>query len=467
MPPGTDSDVRLVADGSDLGLKAPADSDVKVASDSGPKSSSRSSKTNVASPKSPKPAKSEGDRAASEQVDSGVRLVPIDSDSDVRIVGADSDDVPLGDRPPKGATDSDIRLEGTGPVARTGTSDPPLTEEINLDEELRKEEARRKEHKGHPKKSAEPEFPTKSPFELSTSDLNLKPIKAEKDESQEGSSDFDLTPAGESSSPLELGSDDFKLRDDVTLADDDAADLKGTQSGISLDHPADSGISLEQDSSAEAENEFELTLDAETTPKPAPSKAPASKQDAEADSDSSEFELSLDVDAAAPSDSDSEFELTLDDTSAMDVADVQEDAQEKDIFETDFEVPALDEESGSEAVAVDDSDTALESSEFELEIGEEDVAAMDDSGSEVVALDDEDAEAPAPKKGRKKAAVGEFAEFDEGEPELEIEEEAGEEIEEEEFADSCRGPTSPLGHFARRRAAAVRHCHDAGGNARP
>jgi hypothetical protein len=63
---------------------------------------------------------------------------------------------------------------------------------------------------------------------------------------------------------------------------------------------------------------------------------------------------------------------------------------EQDIFETDFEVPALDEESGSEAVALDDADTDLESSEFDLALGEEDMAADEESGSQVVALEDEE-----------------------------------------------------------------------------
>jgi hypothetical protein len=46
-------------------------------------------------------------------------------------------------------------------------------------------------------------------------------------------------------------------------------------------------------------------------------------------------------------------------------------------------VPAL-EESSSEAVALEESDTALESSDFDLSVGDE------DSGSQVVALEDEE-----------------------------------------------------------------------------
>jgi hypothetical protein len=62
---------------------------------------------------------------------------------------------------------------------------------------------------------------------------------------------------------------------------------------------------------------------------------------------------------------------------------------DKDIFETDFEVPALDDESGSQAVALDDSDTDLESSDFDLALGDEDASSDEESGSQVVALEED------------------------------------------------------------------------------
>src|SRR5262249_1294001 len=200
---------------------------------------------------------------------------------------------------------------------------------------------------------------------------------------------------GESQSPLELSSsDDFKLEvpeeDEVTLADEKA--LKGQSSGINLGKPADSGISLEQRGDGSDEIEFELTLDAESTPKPSKPSTPKPGPKSQSDSDS-EFELSLDLDSPKKSDSDSEFELTLDDSSGDQPALAAEaaDSGEKDIFETDFDVPALEEESGSEAVAGEDADTELSSSDFELAIGDEDVAVEDESGSQVVALDEEEA----------------------------------------------------------------------------
>jgi hypothetical protein len=181
-------------------------------------------------------------------------------------------------------------------------------------------------------------------------------------------------------------------------------------SGISLQDPADSGISLEQGGSDEIE--FELSLDSGNTPKPAPaSKAsPDSSSEFElslsdddaspTDGSSSEFELSLDPEGSdlaiddgssdlaletPGSDSDSEFELTLDEGGELSVEEDSASGEDGDVFETDFEVPSLDEESGSEAVALDEADTDLESSEFDLslESGEE-------SGSQVVPLEDEE-----------------------------------------------------------------------------
>ena len=183
-------------------------------------------------------------------------------------------------------------------------------------------------------------------------------------------------------------------------------------------------------------------MDAESTPKPSKPSTPKPGPKSQTDSDS-EFELSLDVDSPKKSDSDSEFELTLDDSSGQLEAleDEKKSSGEKDIFETDFDVPALEEESGSEAVAVEDAETDLGSSDFELASGEEDVAVEDESGSQVVALDEEEpvddaaetvtAKSRAKKrKGRVAAAAveveeeptGDFAELDEPMAEAEAEE---------------------------------------------
>jgi excisionase family DNA binding protein len=360
--PGSDSDVRLVADGSDLGLSIASDSDVKL-EDSGPKSKSR--------PRKSGPKQDSGSKIVMEgESDSDVKIVP-DSSSDVDVLG--------GQTGPKGSTDSDVRLEQGGSRKSRGPEDSFLTEEIDLDEELRRAQESARPPRTPPAAKTPPQAPpSSSPFELSDADLvapkgdSLAPSKSEPD-----SSDFDLSlESGKDLSPLELSSgevvlDSSKADDEVSLGE--ISPPSGTvDSGINLQEPADSGISLEQGGDASDEIEFELSLDAESTPKPAK--------------------------AAPPNvDSSSEFELTLEDSAGL--APLEEEAPteasaeeegEKDIFETDFDVPALDDESGSQVAALDESDTDLESSDFDLALGEEDAAAEDESGSQVVALEDEE-----------------------------------------------------------------------------
>ncbi len=415
MPPGSDSDVRLVTDSGgeldfvfDAPVKDSSDSDVKLVAQDSPK------------PKSPKPPRkspheSPIPKKASKLAgqDSPVRLVPMDSDSDVKIVGAGSADISLGELPPQAATDSDIRLEPADPRPPS-SQEGLLTEEINLDEELRKQEAlsqQKPQAKVKPK-SKLPKFPSVSPFELSQSQLQMpasKPGEPPKPDSSDfdltpsspkpDSSDYDLTPGKEktpSSSDFDLGSgevssssEDFSLElpdeSGINLGSSGERDLKGPSSGISLGNPADSGISLEQGGEGSDEIEFELSLDAQATPKPAK----------DSKGDSSEFELSLDSGEgpvpAPESPSDSEFELTLDDSGGLSLEETPQlkAGKDKDIFETDFEVPALEEESGSQVAALD---TDLDSSDFDLALGDSDVAAEEDSGSEVVALDEEEAD---------------------------------------------------------------------------
>ena len=143
----------------------------------------------------------------------------------------------------------------------------------------------------------------------------------------------------------------------------------------------------------------------------------ATKPDSE---DEIDFELSLDQAGAsskklgsgkkkkADSDSDSEFELTLDESGEsnleLETSDVSSDEQKNDIFETDFEIPALDDDSASEAVAIDEADTDLDSSDFDLAVDEGEANVDDESASQVVVLDDETEEPPAKVvKGKGKA----------------------------------------------------------------
>jgi hypothetical protein len=436
--PGSDSDVHLVADGSDLDFQI-ADSDVKMVDAPGP----TATPPPAAPPVTPPKRKTGSGKS---RLDSGVQMVPMESsgDSDVKMPEAGPDSgVALGKPPAKAASDSDIRLESPrpAPAADEGSDDSMLTDEIDLDAELRKaaeaEQARpkKKRTRSQPTAPPQPQLPTTSPFELSEADLDMPatPAGASGTDSSdehaavdESSSDFNLTPAADSS-PEEPSSDEFSLKtdDEVSLGEELAG--PGGKSGINLKDASDSGISLEQGGSGSDDSlEFELSMDSDTAAKPAAAPAP---QAGSADSSSefelsmeeepqaaagatpdsdSEFELSLDsgsdidaassspTDSSSPVDSDSEFELTLDDSGSLAVDEGSGEASgEQDIFETDFDVPSLEEESGSEAVALEDSDTDLESSDFDIALGEEDAEAEDESGSQVVALEEGEGEAEA------------------------------------------------------------------------
>jgi hypothetical protein len=240
-------------------------------------------------------------------------------------------------------------------------------------------------------------------------------------------------------------------------------------SGISLQDPADSGISLEPEASGE-----ELPAPKGRTPKPAPvsesetdsssdfelnvdegSSSPTtdsssdfelSLQDDDASSSegSSEFELSLDAEGSdlaveegssdlvmetPGSDSDSEFELTLDDSGGLSVEQGASSSGAENVFETDFDVPSLGEESDSDAVALEESDTDLGSSEFDLSVEGE-------SGSQVVPLEDEEeydegaATVQRKAKTRGAAVAGEEGLEDLGEAlDEDLDEAPGEEVE--------------------------------------
>jgi excisionase family DNA binding protein len=477
----SDSDVRLVMDKSDLDFRLDLD-------DSAP-------------PASPPPAPKSGPRkskvVSGDKPDSGARILPLDADSDAKIVeddrGADSR-VPLDETDVKRPSDSDIRLEGLPGPGPDSRRDPMVTEEIDLDAESAKAPPPQPKQKPRAKSKVNPQpsapLPTSSPFELSENDIDMdKPkgketrpasprtpspsSKSLKDQEVDSSSDFELD-VGTSEEHVPLDSGEVPLLSDEEVSLGELSGPSAGKSGINLDEPADSGISLEAGKSDEIE--FELTLDEpQATPKPTPASEEGDEGDSSSefelsldDSDSpaeedasssdSEFELSLDVDSSAelavartgdeedaPS-SDSEFELTLDESGDnMEVADTSAlaDEEEKDIFETDFEVPALDEESGSEAVALDESDTDLESgesSDFELSLTDDEMEPdAAESDSEVVALDDEEADAGAatvaklrqpqgkPAGKKSKLVVEEDEDLD-----LEVDEEPEAELDEEE-----------------------------------
>lgn len=246
------------------------------------------------------------------------------------------------------------------------------------------------------------------------------------------SSEFELS--------LEADSDDFELQlntdssDEVELGSSpiEEAGKRGGKSGINLRDPADSGISLEKgrkpgDSSGKKAGSGKKS---DPGKKSGSGVKPGSGKKAAGDSggDGVDFELSLEPEPApeqssgrlsspksgarAPvtSDSDSEFELTLDDSgegSSLEAAAAESGESKGDIFETDFEIPPMADDSGSEAVALD-SDTDLEGqSEVEVALDEDDVAADEESGSQVVVLEDESEATPGGRRRKSKVRAAE------------------------------------------------------------
>lgn len=237
------------------------------------------------------------------------------------------------------------------------------------------------------------------------------------------SSEFELRLDPDSSDEFELSLAN-DTSDEVALGDLPGPSMTG-KSGINIGKPSDSGKSLESKKKGDSGKSKKS------------GKIPAVKPGSEEEVD---FELSLDQAGASHKkigstkqvDSDSEFELTLDESDLASSLDAEtaafstEDAEQKgDIFETDFEIPALDDDSASEAVNLDDSDTDLDSSsDFDLAIDEpSDISVEDESASQVVVLDDE---TETPAKGKKKPAKKKVVVEEESDDDLVVESAADE-----------------------------------------
>jgi hypothetical protein len=279
----------------------------------------------------------------------------------------------------KSKSDSDVRLEKAKKKAADEADDEEsiLTEEMDL-----------------PSAGGSGKLSGKS-GKLSSAKLKSESGKLKAGDS--GKAQAAPKPADDSSSEFELSldadSDEFELSlapdssEEVSLGDMPAEPKgKGGQSGINLNRPADSGVSLEKRRTADEEDseiDFELSL--ETPGSGASSKKLGSSKKLQADSDS-------------------EFELTLEEPSDLSLEATGEVEKKGDIFEaTDFEIPALEDDSASEAVSLDEADTDLESSDFDLALDEDDAVADDESASEVVELDEEEVSAAKSKlKGKKK-----------------------------------------------------------------
>lgn len=297
--------------------------------------------------------------------------------------------------PSKG--DSDVRLDDSKPKGKSGSDENVQTVELALDLSGPGSAVIKG---GSSAKLSTPKSPSSGKLSLGGSSASTRPPDSSEFElSLDADSDvFDLQMNSEGGDEVDIGS----------LPKDKSA--KASKSGINLNDPADSGISLEKGKKAD--------------------KGKADKKKADDEGTDVDFELSLDSSAVASStklgapksgklvldsDSDSEFELTLDDSSgsSLEQAALGEGAEKNeddkgDIFETDFEIPPMSDESGSEAVAVD-SDTDLDKNDFELESD-----SSEESGSEVVVLEDEE-DAPKAKKGAKakpKKLVAEEADVD-------------------------------------------------------
>lgn len=369
--------------------------------------------------------------------DSGPKLEgQSEDDSDVRLdfdPGAappEDELISVGDKP-----DSDVRIDpvsevrskpGSGFPASTG-HDLMETEEIDLGAEL--EQAAQASMAKRPKTTPSPVskkgpgsqaggktllpeapkptmLPSTSPFELSTEDLEsgsalgasgpggsasgtgesglgVSGLGASEPGTgvaglgtTGGASEFELTLAPEDeapkTNPLKYG-DDEDIDLGASPSKGDSSSNRAELSGINLQAPADSGVLL--------------------------SGKKKKTTGGSSDDDAVDFELTLDEDISGPktlrgklTDSDSEFELTLDESSKS-LPRISKTAGEggdqKDIFETDFELQGAGgeaDESASQAVALDEPDTDLESSDFDLALED------DQSGSQVAALDESSAD---------------------------------------------------------------------------
>lgn len=325
-----------------------------------------------------------------------VGSAPADTDTPSEVGGGDDIFAPA--QPKKSGSDSDVRLDLHPKTAAANDSDAALpTEEIALD---LSGPGSSKIMKG-PGSSGKLSAP-KSGANLAGPGSGKIPSATSRDaKSPDSSSEFELS--------LDSDSDSFELQ--LTTDSSGEVDLgpkgKTGQSGINLGRPSDSGLSLEQKGSksgppkskqpvTDDSDDFELSLEpsgASGTKLGGPKSAP--KKPSKGPDSSSEFELSAD-------NSSSEFELTLDeDKRVSDELDAAE-GSKGDIFETDFELPQMQDESGSEVVSVDETEGAG----FEVDVS--DVGAEDESGSQVVLVDDED----APVLDDEDALAG--AELDEG-----------------------------------------------------
>jgi excisionase family DNA binding protein len=455
-PPAKKSDSKPSRDSGMIPLVS--DSDVNVVDDpgapgrSGPRKSGLASEPKSGVKKGPKsdPARKSG--AASEaRSDSGVRLVPMqgESDSDVKIVpdkgedeaatiqmqapSPEDSDIRLAPAP-SSKPESGIKKRAPQTMMAPGAKETMQTEEIDLDAELRKaqQEPRSKSKLIPP---AAPKSPQQSPFELSDADITLPEGEGAPPSGTRKKETATVLPADES--------------EEVELGELSPGGVSAHDSGINLQKVSDSGISLEKPDADAESVEFELQPDESGAPSTSKSKKGKGKDKAKPPAQKPKAAAAgvEEVTEGEKEDS-SEFELTLDDSGLAPLEEekaAQPGEGEKDIFETDFEMPALEDESGFEPVPIEEGDTDLESSDFDLALGDEDIAAEEESGSQVVALEDEEADegaATVARPPKKKAAEGEAVEEEEGIEDLLADEDIVAEEEAEAEEEEARAPVT-------------------------
>jgi hypothetical protein len=275
----------------------------------------------------------------------------------------------------KPGSDSDVRLDTKKPTGDSSEESAIPTEEISLD-------------------LAGPG----SAVIKSGSSAKLTAPKSGKLSASDPGSDLTQVSAPDSSEfelSLDADSSDFELQ--MTTDSSDEIDLGtmpqekpgssgkalASKSGINLRDPADSGIPLAKDTPPKGDEDsdsdvnFELSIDQSFAASGTKLGAPHSGQK-----------------ALETADSDSEFELTLEDSSgsslehaALDDAGIEEVSDKGDIFETDFEIPPMPDESASEAVAID-SDTDLATEPSDVVVEDDDVAVITDEDEVIEAVPD-------------------------------------------------------------------------------
>jgi len=340
LAPGSDSEVRLVPDGSDISLQvtppksgpksgpprtpSPGSSRVKASgkisdSDSEVKLVDIAPQPDVVPPRTPRPGKR---RDSEVRLQDDPRLIPKDPDSNVRVP----------DRRGKDPEGSDSTL---------------MIEKLDLDAELDSAEA------------SSLTAPAPSPGGSSPFEISVESEKQPRSRETPSSSEFDLSlkPDSDESSPL-------SLLDSSSEREAAAGSDSGSDSGLSIagsdSEVAGSDSSELEAGSSDEDLSFELTIDEEAPRTPRPPAARA-KKPASAEDSSSEFELTV----ASDSDLSDDSNLASSDLKAQLKSKLDAEEADTELETSDFEL-AVDEDEDeetrreTEVIIEEDADEAAE-----------------------------------------------------------------------------------------------------------